>query len=194
MAALALFLAGGFIGCSDETVESAGHPAVERFALSDAEPEGVSGFSSLARMEYDLFDVPATPLLDAVGLPLPPSAQGRSLMGYLDPSRGAGAKPMVFSEVDYIIQRFAVRTKEWKIIHNPKDEQRPYELYSLVSDPGEEKDLAGASPVFEGMRERMEKFRRNLDAFSDSLKGSGDQAARIDPRLMDALRAQGYVK
>lgn len=141
----------------------------------------------------ELIDVAPT-ILDAAGIPLPPSVQGRSLMGYLDASSRTPAKPMVFSEVDFDFRRSTVRTKDWKVIHSVANGQRKYELYNLASDPGEERDLAAESAAFKGMKERLNAYRKNLKALSDSLKGSGDQAADIDPGLMDALRAQGYVK
>lgn len=141
----------------------------------------------------ELIDLAPT-ILEATGISLPPSIQGRSLKGYLDASSRASSKPAVFSEVDFDYLRYAVRTKDWKVIHSTSSGQGHYELYNLASDPGEKKDLAAESAAFKGMKERLDAYRKSLEALSDSLKGSGDQAADIDPGLMDALRAQGYVK
>jgi arylsulfatase A-like enzyme len=138
-------------------------------------------------------------LLEYAGLPRPEKTQGVSLIRFLDPSdAGSPWKKTAFSEVDYQANKYALRTDTWKIIHNPvtgaEGACREFELYELASDPEEIRDLAGESRYFETLRKRVTLFRKNLEAFSASLKGKGQKVGDLDPALLNELRAQGYVK
>ncbi|CAG7597722.1 Arylsulfatase [Paenibacillus solanacearum] len=88
---------------------------------------------------YNLLDVPPT-MLELLGLPVPGSLQGRSLLPLL---QGGGAAPADWREAvvaSYNGQQFGlytqrmIRNKDWKYIWNTTDVD---ELYDLAHDPGE---------------------------------------------------------
>lgn len=144
----------------------------------------------------EVLDVPAT-ILDFLNLPPFPAAQGESLCAYLDSTPAASKDSVVYSEVDEIVNLYALRSNDWKIIYNPKDienETQGYEFFDLQKDPNERNNLSFETPEFDEFRGRFESFRKGLDAMSDSLKGSVDMGGELDPELMEALRQQGYLK
>jgi arylsulfatase A-like enzyme len=63
------------------------------------------------------------------------------------------------------------------------------QLFDLVNDPGETRDLAAARP------ERLEQLRSSLDQSKRALAGPAEPCPECDnPRSEEALRALGYVR
>ena len=147
----------------------------------------------------ELVDVTPT-ILDLVGLSLPESVQGRSLAPLIQGDPSASARPWPFSEVDFDSNRYALRDREWKIIYTPghgpargKD-RGAWELYHLATDPGEKENRAARAPEFVEYRDLLLDLRNKLKTLADSMQGSVQGGPEIDPELMNALRAQGYVR
>jgi glucan phosphoethanolaminetransferase (alkaline phosphatase superfamily) len=123
------------------------------------------------RIPLLLFDVPAArypdlsfaaqvdiapTILDRLGLPVPLSWEGRSL---LSPSR----ERFTFHQTYFLPNRFAVVRREgsglFKYIATPQYGQE--ELYDLVRDPAERVNLAGARP------DLMMTFRKKLSGYRE---------------------------
>lgn len=144
----------------------------------------------------EVVDVAPT-VLEYLDIPRPREMQGASLLPFIRSSTTARGKSMVFSEVDFSSNLYTLRTKEWKIINNVrhrKSSLKEYELYHITSDPGETCELSEDSLELEVMRERLNRFRRDLDRLAEALGANERKESEIDPELLDALRAQGYVK
>jgi arylsulfatase len=77
-----------------------------------------------------------------------------------------------------------IRTRTWKLIRTPARGRA--ELYDLVADPGEHHDLSGADP--EGAR-----LGAALDAWAAHTPGPPAPSGH-DPRVLEKLRALGYVE
>lgn len=144
----------------------------------------------------EIVDVAPT-VLEYLDIPRPREMQGASLLPFIRSSRTARGKSIVFSEVDFSSNLYTLRTKEWKIINNVRHRKpslKEYELYRISSDPGETSELSEESPELEAMQERLSRFRNDLERLADSLGARKGKGSEIDPELLDALRAQGYVK
>ena len=76
----------------------------------------------------------------------------------------------------------SLSTLEWKAIHNFVGRPR-FELYRPLQDPGEQQDIAGASPIVLGYaRARLPEL--------GTVPAPG---ARVDPQQLARLRALGYA-
>jgi hypothetical protein len=137
-------------------------------------------------------------ILEAAGRPVPRSVQGKSMLGLMrgedEPPRTGYAEAL--STLDTHApptlpphQRdllFAVVTRNWKLIYH-RNEPRNSELYDLIEDPGELRNLAGELPA-------------QARLLLDSLEASGamairriDPGAPMDPEALEKLRSLGYV-
>jgi arylsulfatase A-like enzyme len=145
-------------------------------------------------------------ILEAVGLPVPPEAQGRSLAALLG---SAGAKPWrsrpAFIEKNLTpeavgpppprdTESFAIIDGGWKLIHNTK---RPrggpeIELYEVRSDPDDQRDVAAAHPqVVARLSAQLAAWRAKALAARRPLETS---AADLKPEELERLRSLGYVQ
>jgi len=118
-------------------------PGGERFDRARAD---------LARTELARHVDLAPTLLDLAELAPLAGAVGSSL---LDPARG---RPVHFAEThrpEADAEQLALTDGRWKLVHRP--EEGRFELYDLVRDPGETRDLYGERGAdFEGWRSALE--------------------------------------
>ncbi|HZP00810.1 MAG TPA: sulfatase-like hydrolase/transferase [Terriglobia bacterium] len=104
-------------------------------------PAGTPSFPLQVSQPVGLIDVAPT-VLDFLGLPLPPTFQGKSLLSLLK-SRNGGERRLVYSESLYAHDAFrwaplrSLRVGHYKYIEAPKPE-----LYDLERDPGERSNAA----------------------------------------------------
>jgi arylsulfatase A-like enzyme/tetratricopeptide (TPR) repeat protein len=139
-----------------------------------------------SRAQVSTVDLVPT-VLDLVGLPPQPEIDGRSLARLvLDP--GADWHELAYSETYFPRFHFgwqhlrALRDGHWKYIEAPRPE-----LYDVVQDPGETRNLYKSHSL------RAEPLRVALERMA----GSGAQAApdksTLDPETLQRLAALGYV-
>ncbi len=82
----------------------------------------------------------------------------------------------------------ALRTRRLKLIDYPKDPERPAELYQVISDPGERRDLAGVQG------DRLARVRKRLESLWEQLAEAPAAApAELDAETLEKLKALGYV-
>ena len=121
-------------------------------------------------------------LLNYAGLPIP---QDRNLPGasFLPLLRG---EEMAERESVVIYDEYGpvrmVRTKEWKYIHRHSD--GPHELYDLVNDPDERRNLAdepGQAKRIAGMKAMMDDwFAQYVIPERDGLRRDGNERGQMD--------------
>jgi arylsulfatase A-like enzyme len=136
----------------------------------------------------------APTILGRLGLPVPPSFQGRDLLPGGTLPQTPGPRPL-FSETNGRI--FGIRTDGWRLVFNPEDYTpgapggaypiEPIELYRLAEDPGEQRNVAADHP------DRVEALSAEVAAWRDRDLHKELPLQEIDPQTREELRALGYV-
>lgn len=136
----------------------------------------------------DLLDVAAT-MIDALGGPPLPHGHGRSLLPVAMDSRAAW-RDEIFSEhcTDVVpawtggraTQQRMIRSGNWKLIYSHGD---PPQLFDLVSDPDERRDLWGAA-AHASIAERL--LARVLDGWDPEHVATRIRERRRDKDVIDA--------
>jgi hypothetical protein len=133
--------------------------------------------------------------MDLVGLPMPKTMQGRSLLPALE--RPLPAEPSVAElglgprqEGRWQVPaqlRVAVRMGDAKVVRGPDGH---WEYYALSDDPRESHNLVTmGQTVPPEMRALLEEWRRSI------LSSAGAAAPRpLSPEAVEALRALGYMR
>lgn len=91
----------------------------------------------------------APTLLEAAGLPIPPEMEGRSFLRLLTGEERAGGHERVISLECTFQAKWSLRTDRYKFILAREPDfygNPPRELYDLVADPGEERNIAVERP------------------------------------------------
>jgi arylsulfatase A-like enzyme len=100
---------------------------------------------------------------------------------------GAASEPIAFAERPG--ERYAIRTREWKLISSLEGRD---ELYHLSLDPHERVNVAQGNP------EGVTRFREQLTAVLAGAYKAGASVRRdvapVSQRTLDRLRALGYVR
>lgn len=141
-----------------------------------------------------LYDIAPT-VLDLAGLPKDKRMQGKSLLGLIDPKLWTSPTPLPTIEEDRRIysitnqwntqRRFAVRTKEWKIIHSPRGMER----YNILQDPMELNNLSNTTVDLRAERNRYNDMIISLRPYqSQSINNQP-----LDHRECRQLEKLGYT-
>lgn len=154
-------------------------------------PGGQAAGSSVS-VPCRLIDVMPT-VLDALGLPAPHEAQGRSLLTLLEegsrdePERDSLGEGLTLRDRELVLG--SMRWGRWKYIR--REDNGREEIYDLVADPGEKDDLSGRqSSVLDKMRDRLQAARAaNLEA-GETLVPSATMLSDAERRRLDSL---GYL-
>ncbi len=133
-----------------------------------------------------LIDVLPT-VLELLGLPATPGAQGRSLATLI--ARGEGGASSVLSHWPRQ-GRYAFQREGWKLHWD--ETKDAYELYELAQDPGETRDLVGDQGA---LRDDLAGQLRSLRAWSRDVAAQGPrgEALPLTPEKRDELQALGYL-
>jgi arylsulfatase A-like enzyme len=88
---------------------------------------------------------------------------------------------------------FSIRTNNWKIIKHvsTQGDKNKTELYNLIEDPAEQKNLTDKSQILSRVNPLLEK----LDIFINKSKKINKKAQKpLTEKTKKALRALGYLK
>jgi arylsulfatase A-like enzyme len=139
-------------------------------------------------------------VLELVGLPPLPDADGRSLVPQIVAAGRGEAMPdgdgVAFAQIDQTWGRTEQRPRpmvamnqgRWRLIYRAAAPNRS-ELYDKLEDPREQQDLAAEQP------ERIEPLKEEASAYLQSRPppwGEGAPSVEIDEMQLDQLRALGY--
>jgi arylsulfatase A-like enzyme len=138
-------------------------------------------------------------LLDLLGLPALPGADGRSLLPLVEAAAQGGAAPAWPAAVGYLDQRWGrpsdppsplVSVREGgHSLFLARRNQDLREAYDLGADPGEQHDLAGENPPWAGpLADRAEEALAAKPEFGEAPK------VEIDRLMQEQLRALGYME
>jgi arylsulfatase A-like enzyme len=138
-------------------------------------------------------------LLDYLGMEIPSSLDGRSLLPLLEPEETSGETPVETPvSLAYLLlgeQHLESSTgRGYKLIRDLARDRggQQEELYRLTEDPGEKNDLSGTDLVASGfLRQTLEELRRDLRLRS---RGVAPEKAVMSEELRRQLEALGYVK
>lgn len=143
------------------------------------------GFKGGRRLEelVSLIDLPPT-LIDAAGLNVPDTMQGRSILPIVRQERDAQWRDEVFVQISESQVARALRTRRWKYCVSAPDKSgwrdssattyKEESLYDLQNDPWELENLIGLKshqPVTDHLRQRL----------LARIEEAGEQAAQILP-------------
>ena len=127
----------------------------------------------------------APTLAHAAGAKVPPDLAGADIAAALQ--RGGAADPIAFAERPG--DRFAIRTREWKLISTLDGHD---ELFHLTVDPQERSNVAAKE------RAQVAQLRNRMAAVLAGAYRAGATVRRdvapIPPRVMDRLKALGYLR
>ena len=180
------------------------YDAVLHVPLAIRLPRRVFAGTRVAK-QVRLADV-APSVLDASGLVVPASMQGESVMPLVrlthdtTPANAGNRAPVassasrttedrpVYAETDYPRQAFgwspmaAWRVDRYLLVRAPKPE-----VYDVVADPGETRNLAASRPrLVDGMSAELRDFITRSG-------GGTSEGTRIDPEIAGRLAALGYA-
>ncbi len=140
-----------------------------------------------------MMDVAPT-LLELVGLPVPDSFMGKSLLPFdeLDSRPPAGKGEEIVSEM-FTLK--SLTAPPWKLIKEYPDGKRelataPLVLYNLESDPGESTNVVDAHPQI--ARELEHRLESAVERFEEKQVRDVPRVVE-DPELRKRLEALGYV-
>jgi arylsulfatase A-like enzyme len=122
----------------------------------------------------------APTILEEIGIPIPASFQGSSLLSLM--SGGSGFPEHAVSQKDVVRgdESVSIRTITWKWSRHG--------LFHLPSDPLESKNLAAAKP------EAARALSKTLDGVLKSRPRPPLHRVEPDPELLKKLRSLGYVR
>jgi arylsulfatase len=138
-------------------------------------------------------------VLDFLDLPALATAEGQSVLPWLEQGQAVGPVRDVFTESGYK-GRFtvAMRRGPWKLIHIADEDLRAeltgaeYELYHVENDPAEQNNLFdSAPPILEQLKETLDLEVRRRHA----AKGARQRPPpkKLRPELESMLEQLGYV-
>ena len=173
----------GWIGHNVQLYEESIHiPLVVRF------PAGKGPTGKRVAGLVDLLDVAPT-IADLFGLlgqgGSDKQFQGRSLLPVVG---GAPGKAAVLARTVWDRPRYALRDERFKLLYDTRTGEE--QLFDVVADPGETRDLARADPL------RAAYFRQALHQWILGLgrRGGAAEQAALTPEQRENLCALGYIQ
>jgi len=144
------------------------------------------------RAPVGLIDIMPT-VLDVAGLPIPRGVRGRTLLTLVGKHEGSSGERELYAEsTPYAKEEFkALRTARYKAIFHTRS--HAMEVYDLVKDPHERRDLAGERRVAPELRKRLLQLARESDRRTAEWARLPRKRWYVDERVREQLSALGYA-
>jgi len=168
-----------------------------RVPLLWIQPRGSRTTRGSRRIDAPVRGIDLAPtILDLLGIVRSPEFEGDSLLPLVD--SGAGLRRFIVARQPCVQGTvYALRTERHKLIFSPTGCQPSYpegytyspsgELFDLVIDPGETKNLASAAPELAAFLKRQLIER-------ESLRHRDRSTPALEQRVRDVMRMAGYVQ
>jgi arylsulfatase A-like enzyme len=117
-----------------------------------------------------LLDIYPT-LCDLVGVPIPATVEGRSLVGAMQDAGEQVRETLLFAYTG--VQR-AVQDRQYKLIETVVEGRRTTQLFDLQADPWEIRDLSSDPHHTERLRSMRQELRRWRSELGDTQPGQGE--------------------
>jgi arylsulfatase A-like enzyme len=146
------------------------------------------------RVDQLVRQVDVTPtILDLLGLPIPGGLDGVSLLPTLREQRPLGLEAFIeaFGRVRGTPRdrRLGWRTERWKYVEAPNAPDVAPELFDLVADPRERRNVAASETA------RVAELRARVAAVEASAVGEGEELSADEQAAVEArLRDLGYIE
>ena len=140
--------------------------------------------------EVSLVDVMPT-VLQALGIPIPPTVQGRSLLSLVE-GRATDSASNIYAESYPPLLHFgwnllrSLQSRGWKYIETTRPE-----LYDTRADPKELKNLFATHRA--QAQEMSDRLRTLVGRYTPATSATATAIAPTDPALLESLRSLGYV-
>lgn len=144
-------------------------------------------------------------LLQISGIDVPEVVQGNSLLPLMGGGGGAWEARPAFSQMaktvhpfgtfDPAVERYAVTTDQWKLIHNVqrRSGMPEFELFEVKSDPLNRNNVAEANPeVVKELAAEIDRWRANAE--SAKLPSDAEAMEEMDAGELEKLRNLGYIQ
>ena len=145
----------------------------------------------MVRQQVSSVDIAPT-VLGLLGVAAPARMMGVSLQPLM--AGEAALERPAYSENERRLQ-YSVRTSTHKLIADT--EKKTFQLYDLIKDPGEQRDLAaGRPPEYTRLRRLIEDWRRRVDRTAGHrhpTRSLSDDRKK-NQRLFKQLRSLGYIE
>jgi len=201
----------GFIGHASTALRATMFDEVLKIPLIFYAPSRFKGGRILEEQARQVDIMPT--ILDIVGLPIPESIHGRSLLPRMKGKTGAKTQPAISESVSAGYQSTpeqerimfrSLRTDTWKLVCKEDGATTSCVLYDLKQDPGETKDLADAEPQTAAELEerlyrsvaRMEAQRLRQLAEAKVAYGKDDipQGARLERPVILSPKDRAFIR
>ncbi len=133
-----------------------------------------------------LYDIYKT-ILEATGLPAEKTTAGFSLIQMAN--QAGGDEERVILSHNFVSEVHGLRTRNFKLIRNDRNSKREYELYNLIEDPGENRDLFASSKepaiTLKNLMTRAFAAARGIRSWKPE---------NLDPEQLENLKSLGYFQ
>lgn len=144
-------------------------------------------------------------LLEISGIEVPEKVQGASLLPLMGGGGGAWESRPAFTQqaktvhpfgtFDPAVERYAVTTNEWKLIHSVQ--RRPnmpeFELFDVTEDPLNQNNVADEHPeIVKELAAEIDRWRDNAE--TAKLPSDAEALEEMDAGELEKLRNLGYIQ
>jgi choline-sulfatase len=155
--------------------------------------DGVLPAGRRVRADVSLADLAPT-VLDLIGIEIPESMQGESLLPLVAAPDDVAAQRPVFARGNNELAEESISLGRWKLIRNIGRRPSAVALYDLASDPGETLDRTSERPIVAATL--AQRLRWNFDrvAFDSVAPKPGAASRKPDPEVLQRLKELGYIE
>jgi len=154
---------------------------------------GVLPAGRRVRTDVTLSDLAPT-ILDLLGIEIPDSMQGESLLPFVAGSDDrAAARPVIARGNDSLAEE-SISLGRWKLIRNLGQHASATALYDLESDPGETRDRTAEHPIVAATLAQRLRWIFDGDDSASATSKPPTMPNKPGPELLKRLQELGYIE